>query len=58
MTAAERKLDADDRARYERMLGELDETELEAGRALSDEEALDLARVTAEELAAQRSSTR
>jgi tetratricopeptide (TPR) repeat protein len=50
--AAERKLDADDRARYERVLGELDESELEAGRALSDEEALDLAHVTAEELAA------
>ena len=56
--AAERKLDADDRVRYERVLGELDESELEAGRALSDEEALELARVTADELAAQQSSSR
>ncbi len=56
--AAERKLDVDDRARYERVIGELDESEIEAGRALSDDEALELARLTADELAAQRSSSR
>ena len=56
--AAERKLDADDRARYERLIGELDESEVEAGRALSDDEALELARLTADEIAAQRSSSR
>ena len=56
--AAERRLDADDRARYERLIGELDESEVEAGRALSDDEALELARLTADEIAAQRSSSR
>jgi predicted ATPase/DNA-binding transcriptional LysR family regulator len=40
---AERKLDEDDRARYERALGDLDRSQVEAGRALSDEEALALA---------------
>ncbi len=41
---AERKLDEDDRARYERALGNLDESQVEAGRSLSDDEALALAR--------------
>ena len=49
---SERTLDADDRGRYERAVGELDDPELAAGRALSDEEALELARSTADELAA------
>jgi predicted ATPase/DNA-binding transcriptional LysR family regulator len=41
---AERQLDADDRERYERALGPLDAAEVEAGRALSEEDALTLAR--------------
>ena len=41
---SDRKLEVDDRSRYERALGRLDERELEAGRRLSDEEALLLAR--------------
>jgi molybdate transport repressor ModE-like protein len=40
---AERQLDEDDRARYERALGDLDRSHVEAGRALSDDEALALA---------------
>lgn len=48
---SERKLDADDRARYERVLGNLDERELDAGRALSEEEAVELAQRTASEIA-------
>jgi predicted ATPase/class 3 adenylate cyclase len=47
---ADRRMEADDRARYERALGALDETELEAGRALSDEAALEIARAIAAEL--------
>jgi predicted ATPase/DNA-binding transcriptional LysR family regulator len=41
---AERRLDADDRDRYERALGPLDADEVEAGRMLSEEDALILAR--------------
>ena len=48
---AERKLEPDDRARYEQALGTLDPTAVEAGRALSDEAAVELARATAAELA-------
>jgi predicted ATPase/DNA-binding transcriptional LysR family regulator len=55
---ADRKLEPDDRARYERALGELDRAELSAGHELSDELAAELARETAAELAAQRSSSR
>jgi DNA-binding transcriptional LysR family regulator/predicted ATPase len=55
---ADYKMPLDDRTRYERTLGELDQWEVEAGRALSDELALQLARATLEELAAQRSSSR
>jgi predicted ATPase/DNA-binding transcriptional LysR family regulator len=55
---AERKLEADNRARYERALGSLDEAALEAGRELSYDDALALVRATADELAAQRSSMR
>ena len=51
-------MDADDRARYERVLGSLDERELAAGRALTDGEATMLAEATSEELMAQRSSSR
>ena len=40
---AERKLEPDERARYERALGALDAGEVEAGRALSKEDALTLA---------------
>jgi predicted ATPase/DNA-binding transcriptional LysR family regulator len=43
---AERKLEADDRARYERALGRLEENEVEAGRGLSAEDALALAQST------------
>jgi predicted ATPase/DNA-binding transcriptional LysR family regulator len=57
-SVAERKLEADDRVRYEGLLGELDGSQVQAGQALSDDEALELARLTAEELAAQRSSSR
>jgi predicted ATPase len=55
---AEYKMPLDDRLRYERALGELDPAELEAGRSLTDEEAIELARATAAELTAQRSSPR
>jgi predicted ATPase len=55
---ADRKLEPDDRARYERTLGVLDQAELSAGHGLTDDEAADLARITAAELAAQRSSSR
>jgi predicted ATPase len=44
---AERKLEADDRARYERQLGGLDAAQVDEGRALSDEEAVALAREVA-----------
>ena len=50
---SDRKLDADDRARYERAIGELDGSQMEAGRALSNDEAVALARNTADELAAE-----
>jgi predicted ATPase/DNA-binding transcriptional LysR family regulator len=49
---AERKLEADDRARYERGLGVLDERELEVGHGLSEDDALALAQETADALAA------
>jgi predicted ATPase/DNA-binding transcriptional LysR family regulator len=49
---SERPMETDDRERYARALGELDQTEVDAGRELSDEEALALARSTAAELAA------
>jgi predicted ATPase/DNA-binding transcriptional LysR family regulator len=49
---AERKLEVDDRARYERALGQLDDDELEAGRRLSDDEAVALAQATAADLTA------
>jgi predicted ATPase/DNA-binding transcriptional LysR family regulator len=55
---ADRRMDSDDRARYERMLGSLDERELAAGRRLTDDEATRLAEATADELVAQRSSSR
>jgi tetratricopeptide (TPR) repeat protein len=48
---AERKLEADDRARYEQALGHLDPVEVQAGQALSNDAAVELARVTAAELA-------
>jgi predicted ATPase/DNA-binding transcriptional LysR family regulator len=48
---AERKMEADDRARFERALGELDERALHAGRALGDEQAVELLRAVSEELA-------
>ena len=51
---SERSLDADDRVRYERALGEVDEANVAAGRELSDDEALELARATADELARSR----
>jgi predicted ATPase/DNA-binding transcriptional LysR family regulator len=51
-TESERLMDADDRVRYERAVGEPDETEVAAGRELTAEEALQLARATADELAA------
>jgi predicted ATPase/DNA-binding transcriptional LysR family regulator len=47
---ADRKLEVDDRARYERAVGRLDHREVNAGRALADEEALALARDTMDEL--------
>lgn len=50
-TESERLMDADDRVRYERAVGEPDETEVAAGRELSAEEALQLARATADQLA-------
>ncbi len=50
---SDRKLDADDRARYERAIGELDGSQMEAGHALSNDEAVALARNTADELAAE-----
>jgi predicted ATPase len=50
---SDRKLDADDRARYERAVGELDSRQVEAGRALSNDEAVALARNTADELATE-----
>jgi predicted ATPase/DNA-binding transcriptional LysR family regulator len=52
---SERTLHEDDRARYERALGELDEGVLAAGQELSIEAALELARTTADELSAQKS---
>jgi tetratricopeptide (TPR) repeat protein len=55
---ADYKMPLDDRARYERALRELDEAEVEAGRALTDEQAIELARATADQLARQRSSSR
>jgi predicted ATPase/DNA-binding transcriptional LysR family regulator len=55
---ADRKLEPDDRARYERALRELDQAELLAGHGLTDDEAAELARETASELAVQRSSSR
>jgi predicted ATPase/DNA-binding transcriptional LysR family regulator len=54
---AERKLDHDDRARFERALGDLDEAEVRAGRALSDEQAIELLEETADELAASAGAT-
>ncbi len=48
---SERSLDADDRVRYERALGEVDEANVAAGRELSEDEALELARATADDLA-------
>jgi predicted ATPase/DNA-binding transcriptional LysR family regulator len=51
---AEHKLEADDHARYVRALGALDEEELEAGRALTDDEAVALAQETADALAETR----
>jgi molybdate transport repressor ModE-like protein len=48
---SERTLHGDDRDRYERALGELDEAEVAAGQALTLEAALELARETADELA-------
>ena len=49
---AERRMDADDRARYERFVGPLDEPDLSAGRALRDEELPAALRAAASELAA------
>jgi predicted ATPase/DNA-binding transcriptional LysR family regulator len=48
---SERSLDADDRVRYERALGEVDKANVAAGRDLSEDKALELARATADELA-------
>lgn len=48
---AERKMEPDDRARFERALGDLDEGALCAGRALGDEQAVELLRAVSEELA-------
>ena len=49
---AERKMEPDDRARFEReALGDLDEGALRAGRALGDEQAVELLRAVSEELA-------
>jgi molybdate transport repressor ModE-like protein len=55
---ADYKMPLDDRARYERALDELDEADVGAGRALTDEQAIELARATAARLTTQRSSTR
>jgi hypothetical protein len=52
---SERTLHGDDRVRYERALGELDEGGLAAGQELSIEAALELARATADELSDQKS---
>jgi hypothetical protein len=54
---ADRKLEHDDHARYERAVGAVDKQELEAGRALSDDEAVALAQETADALAATRRSS-
>ena len=55
---AERKMDHDDpRALYERALGALDEREVEAGRALSDDEVVALLQPTAADLAASLRSS-
>jgi predicted ATPase/DNA-binding transcriptional LysR family regulator len=48
---SERSLDADDRVRYERALGAVDEAIVAAGRDLPEDEALELARATADDLA-------
>lgn len=53
----ERKLEADDRARYESALGDLDENELELGRGLTLDEAAVLAQETADDLAASLRSS-
>ena len=47
---AERKMDHDDRVRFERALGALDETELRRGRALGDEHAIELLQAVSAEL--------
>jgi predicted ATPase len=49
---SDRKLEADDRARYEQAVGDLDPADVDAGRALSNEQAVALARQTGDELAA------
>jgi hypothetical protein len=49
---AERKMDRDDRVRFERVLGAVDEAEREAGRALGDEQAIELLRETTDKLGA------
>jgi predicted ATPase len=56
-TEVERVLEPEVRGLYERALGRLDPNELEAGRALSDEEAVTLAQRTADDLAASRRSS-
>jgi predicted ATPase/DNA-binding transcriptional LysR family regulator len=48
---SERVMDADDRERYVQAVGKLDEAHVAAGRELSAEDALALARATADELA-------
>ncbi len=55
---SDHKMPLDNRARYERAFGKLDEVELEAGRGLTEDASVELAREAAAELAAQRSSTR
>ena len=55
---AERKMDHDDRVRFERTLGALDETELRRGRALGDEHAIELLQAVSAELDAIATSAR
>ena len=54
---AERKMEADDRARFERALGDLDEAAVQAGRALDEEHAIELLRETADSLAESGDAT-
>jgi predicted ATPase/DNA-binding transcriptional LysR family regulator len=49
---AERRMETDDRARYERFAGPLDEHNLDAGRSVPDEELPAMLRAAASELAA------